>query len=132
LKNDYAVIDGDRGVVDGSDGDGECSGVGSTVSIRDGVGNGLCAVKVECWGVVDGDAIGVDSDCSGSGGADGCDGESVAIGIGIIVEYGDVCEARIFGECFAVIDGDRGVVICGDGDGECSSRGRGSVRDGIG
>ena len=61
----FCVIHGHGRVVDCVDDDGQCAGIGPAIAVRDGVGDGVCAVEVGGWCVVDSGVIRVDG--SGSG-----------------------------------------------------------------
>ena len=65
LGQGLGVINRDRCVVDRADDDGQRSGVcGGTVG--HGVGDGVCAIEVGSWGVVDSGVIRVNGSGSGS------------------------------------------------------------------
>ena len=53
----FRIIYRDGRVVDGVDGDGQCSGIGPAIAVRDGVGDGIGAVEVSGWCVVDSGVI---------------------------------------------------------------------------
>ncbi len=125
------VVDGDGGVVDRGDGDGDGGRRTGGRAVRCGVGEGVGAVVVGD-GCVGERAVGVEGECAVAGSGDECGCECGVLDVGVVGE--DVAgQLGVFVGSEGVVDCDRGVVDRGDGDGDGGRvAGQAGVRCGVG